>query len=161
MEPPYDALMSRGVISTRVGFSGGTVENPSYARVTKGDTGHREVVEVVFDPARIRYAELVEVFWSNIDPYDDKGQFCDKGDPYRAGVFFMNDGQKREFERVRDDLIKQGRLRRDHSVFAVPGKAFFPAEEEHQDYYRKNPIRYKFYRERCGRDRRLREVWTR
>ena len=157
MEGPFDAL--EGVLDTKSGYTAGQVENPSYEQVTRGDTGHTEAVQVVYDPSRVSYEKLLEVFWRNIDPVDATGQFCDKGSQYRSGIYWHDAEQRRLAEKSRAELVEQDRFDRPIATEIVEAEAFYPAEEYHQDYYQKNPIRYRFYRSRCGRDRRLQEVW--
>jgi peptide methionine sulfoxide reductase msrA/msrB len=159
IQKPYDVLKTEGVVSATVGYSGGTKENPSYEQVSDGNTGHREVIEVVFDPSKISYERLLRVFWPNIDPYDSKGQFCDKGDQYKAGVYYANEQQRLTFESLKKEFLEAGKLREPLFVFLEPLKKFFAAEDYHQGYYEKNPIRYKYYRLSCGRDSRLEAVW--
>ena len=156
MEPPYDEL--DGVISTIVGYIGGTTRNPTYGQVTTGRTGHTEAMEVRYDPSKISYQELLDVFWVNIDPTVDDRQFCDKGNQYRAGIFYHDAEQKALAEASRQKIIDSGRF--DRVVTEVTAASvFYKAEEYHQDYYIKNPLRYKFYRYNCSRDRRLEELW--
>jgi len=156
MEPPYDEL--DGVISTIAGYIGGTTPNPTYGQVTTGRTGHTEAMEVRYDPSKITYQELLDVFWVNIDPTVDDRQFCDRGNQYRAGIFYHDAEQKALAEASRQKIIDSGRF--DRVVTEVtPASTFYRAEEYHQDYYIKNPLRYKFYRYNCGRDRRLEELW--
>jgi peptide-methionine (S)-S-oxide reductase len=156
MEPPYDKL--EGVISTTSGYTGGHRQNPTYKEVTAGDTGHAEAVEVVYDPAKVDYAKLLDVFWRNIDPTVADRQFCDIGNQYRTAVFYHDDTQKRLAEQSRQVLEASGRFPRIVTEI-VPAGPFYPAEEYHQDYYQKNPLRYQFYRYSCGRDQRLEELW--
>ena len=151
MQPPFDALKGNGVKAVRVGYSGGAKENPTYEETSKGQTGHREVVEVNYDPKKITYSQLLKVFWENIDPFDKYGQFCDKGEQYTSAVFYSNEQEKSAFEKTKP----KGQV----TTLILPAKKFYPAEEYHQSYYKKNPIRYKFYRYNCGRDKRLKEVW--
>lgn len=154
MESPFDKLP--GVDSVTAGYTGGHVRNPSYEEVSGGNTGHRESVQIIYDPNRISYAQLLEVFWHNIDPMDNAGQFCDKGPQYRAAIFYHDDTQKRLAEESKAALVKRfGRVDTD----IVAASDFYRAEEYHQHYYRKNPVRYKFYRFNCGRDQRLAAVW--
>ncbi|WP_411726532.1 peptide-methionine (S)-S-oxide reductase MsrA [Methyloglobulus sp.] len=156
MEPPFDALP--GVISTISGYTGGHTENPTYREVSNGKTGHVEAVEVTYDPAKITYDKLLEVFWHNIDPFDDDGQFCDKGDPYKAVIFYQDEKEKQLAEAAK--TAAKTKLPDEPIVISIkPAGKFFPAEEYHQDYYLKNPKRYKFYRFTCGRDQRLSQVW--
>lgn len=154
MEPPYDKL--DGVASTTSGYIGGHKDNPTYEEVSAGITGHTEAVEIVYDPEKIGYEKLLEVFWRNIDPQAKDRQFCDSGTQYRSAIFYVDDGQKKQAEDSRKEMEK--RLGRIHTEIA-PASTFYPAEDYHQDYYRKNPLRYKFYRASCGRDRRLKELW--
>ncbi len=157
MEPPYDAL--DGVVSTTSGFMGGHVESPSYEQVVRGGTGHVEAVKVVYDPARVSYETLLEVYWQNVDPLDDGGQFCDRGEAYLTAIF-VADAQQRELaEASRAALDASGRLDRPVVTPVRDWSEFWPAEAYHQEYYRKNPLRYRFYRFNCGRDRRLEELW--
>jgi peptide-methionine (S)-S-oxide reductase len=157
MEPPFDEL--EGVVATISGYTGGTVPNPGYEEVSAGGTGHAEVVRIVYDPAHVSYARLLEVFWHNIDPVTANRQFCDGGEQYRSAIFVHDEAQARAAEASRDALEKSGRLAGRIVTEIVTASAFYPAEEYHQDYYRKNPVRYKFYRFNCGRDERLRELW--
>lgn len=158
MEPPYDEL--EGVLETTSGFAGGDVVNPSYNQVTAGGTGHLEVVQITYDPAVVDYARLLEVFWVNIDPLDGGGQFCDRGEHYTSAIFYQNEEERRLAEASRQELARSGRLGSQQIQTSIrPLNAFYPAEEYHQNYYQKNPIRYRFYRNACGRDRRLRELW--
>lgn len=159
IQPPYDLLKGKGVISTSVGYAGGTKENPTYEEVSSGNSGHIEVIQVIYDPKQISYDQLLEIFWKNIDPYDSKGQFCDKGPQYISGVLFADDSQRSTFEKSKENLIKSGKLKGTIATQAIPLSKFYPAEEYHQGYYEKNPIRYKFYRNGCGRDKRLKEIW--
>lgn len=155
MEPPFDVV--EGVLATTAGFSGGYVEHPSYEAVTRGGTGHLEVVEVTYDPAKVSYQDLLAIYWPNIDPFDDGGQFCDRGDSYRAAIFVATDA-----ERVAAEASKaavEATLGRAVVTQILSATAFYPAEDYHQNYYEENPLRYKFYRYNCGRDRRLATVW--
>jgi peptide-methionine (S)-S-oxide reductase len=157
MEPPFDAL--EGVVSTTSGYIGGHLANPRYEQVAGGGTGHSEAVKVVFRPDRVGYEALLEVFWRNIDPLDDGGQFCDRGDQYRAAIFYSNEEQRQIAEQSRERLKQAQRFTEPIVTAVVPATEFYPAEDYHQDYYQKNPLRYKFYRYGCGRDARLRELW--
>ncbi len=161
MEPPFDKL--DGVLATTSGYAGGSKEDATYKKTSTGRTGHREVVEIKYDPARIGYAQLLEVFWRNIDPYDRRGQFCDKGPQYTSAIFALNDEQRRIAEESKAKLVaqleaggKQGSL---IVTEILPAAEFYPAEDYHQNYYEKNPLRYKVYRWNCGRDARLKQVW--
>lgn len=155
MEPPYDKL--DGVIATTSGYTGGHAESPTYEQVTFGDTGHLEAVEVTYDADRIDYETLLDVFWRNIDPFDDLGQFCDKGESYRAAIFVANDSERELAEATR--RAREEKLDRVFLTRILERGPFYPAEDYHQDYYKKNPIRYNYYRFRCGRDERLEQVW--
>jgi peptide-methionine (S)-S-oxide reductase len=157
MEPPYDEL--DGVISTTSGYTGGRKQNPTYEEVSTGTTGHTEAVQVVYDPKRISYARLLEVFWRNIDPLATNAQFCDHGTQYRSGIFYHDAEQRRLAEDSKRALEASGRFKGPIVTEIVAAGTFYPAEEYHQDYYKKNPIRYKFYRAGCGRDQRLAELW--
>jgi peptide-methionine (S)-S-oxide reductase len=155
MEPPFDGLP--GVIATTSGYAGGTTDSPSYREVTAGGTGHVEVVEVRYDPARISYPQLLEVYWRQVDPFDPDGQFCDQGDSYRPAIFALTADQRSAAEASKAAV--EARLGQPVAVRIEPPARFWPAEEYHQDYYQKNPARYRFYRAGCGRDARLRAVW--
>ena len=159
MEPPYDKL--DGVISTTSGYAGGKKASPTYEEVSAGGTGHYEVVRIEYDPAKVSYEKLLQVFWHNIDPFDAKGQFCDKGSQYRAAIFALDDEQKRLAEASKDALVKSGKLKGTIVTEVLPAATFYPAEDYHQDYYVKSATRYKLYRWNCGRDARLTEVWGR
>ena len=155
MEPPFEKLP--GVISVTSGYTGGRTVQPSYEEVSSGSTGHVEAVEIVFDPAKVTYEQLLEVFWHNIDPFDDTGQFCDKGEQYRAAIFVHDARQRQLAEASKNAVVATTR----HKVVTTirPATLFTRAEEYHQDYYKKNPLRYRFYRAGCGRDARLHELW--
>jgi peptide-methionine (S)-S-oxide reductase len=142
-----------GIVEVKVGFAGGTSTNPTYA----SHEGYQEVVKVVFDPKIISYTQLLDIFWHNIDPFDDAGQFCDKGDPYKSIIFFQNADQEREIQASKEAIEKRlGKKVVTDLKLATP---FYDAEDEHQDYKIKNPVRYKIYRWNCGRDQRLKEIW--
>ncbi len=146
-----------GVVATTSGFTGGRVPNPTYKQVVGGGTGHIEAVKVVYDPARISYPQLVARFLLTIDVTDGGGQFCDRGNTYRPAIFVSNANQRRVAEQA---LGKAGReLGQKIAVEVVPASRFWAAEVYHQDYYKKNPARYKFYRWKCGRDQRLKDLW--
>jgi peptide-methionine (S)-S-oxide reductase len=154
MEGPFDSLP--GVISVTSGYTGGHVTNPTYEQVSAGGTGHRESVEIVFDPTRITYAKLLDVFWRNVDPMDNDGQFCDKGSQYRSAIFYHDETQKRLAEESNAAVVKKlGRVYTD----LLPASIFWRAEDYHQHFYKKNPVRYHFYRFNCGRDQRLKALW--
>jgi peptide methionine sulfoxide reductase msrA/msrB len=157
MEAPFDKVP--GVVSTTSGYAGGKVKNPTYEQVSEGSTGHAEALQVVYDPAKVSYEQLVEVFWRNVDPTDRGGQFCDRGSQYRTGIFPEGDAQKRAAEESKHALEASGRLKKPIVTEIVPLEAFYPAEDYHQDFYKKSPVRYMTYRAGCRRDRRLEELW--
>jgi len=157
MEPPFDKL--DGVISTTSGYTGGQTKNPSYEEVSSGGTGHTESVEIVFDPAKISYTQLLNVFWHNIDPLTPDAQFCDHGSQYRTAIFYHNEEQKHLAEASKKALEQSGQLAKPIVTEIVPAGEFYKAEDYHQDYYQKNPVRYKFYRYQCGRDQVLEQLW--
>ena len=148
-----------GVTSVISGYTGGRLADPTYEQVSHGGTGHYEAVKVDFDPNRVSYATLLDVFWHNVDPVDAGGQFCDRGDQYRSAIFYENDEQKRLAEQSKAEIEGSGRPGRPIVTPIVAATTFYPAEEYHQDYYKKNPLRYHYYRASCGRDRRLAQVW--
>jgi peptide-methionine (S)-S-oxide reductase len=150
-----------GVISTTSGYSGGRIANPTYEQVSAGGTGHIESVRVVYDPARISYASLVERFFPTIDPVDAGGQFCDHGSQYRSAIFVANPRERAIAEAAKAKAARALKVPGPIVTLILPAARFYPAEDYHQDYYRKNPIRYKFYRTTCGRDARLSRVWGR
>ena len=157
MEYPFDKL--EGVISTTSGYIGGHYKDPTYEDITTGRTGHAEAVEVVFDPKKVTYEQLLHVFWRNIDPLVKDRQFCDVGSQYRTAIFYHDEAQKKAAEKSRDELNKSGRFKQPIKTEIVAASTFYRAEEYHQDYYKKNPIRYVFYRNGCGRDGRLKSLW--
>ena len=157
MEPPFDEL--DGVISTTVGYAGGHTENPTYEEVSAGVTGHTEAVQIGYDPERVSYQDLLDVFWRNIDPLDANGQFCDKGSQYRTAIFYHDPDQKRLAEESKKKLEESKPFEKTIVTEITPLSEFYVAEDYHQDYYRKNPVRYKFYRYTCGRDNRLQQLW--
>lgn len=157
MEPPFDRLP--GVVSTTSGYSGGSKLNPTYEEVSAGITGHAEVVQVAYDPAKISYEQLLDVFWKNIDPTTPDRQFCDRGTQYRPAIFFHDESQKRAAEASKRRIEQSGQLSAPIATQIVPLTRFYPAEEYHQDFYKKSPVRYKTYRFGCGRDARLAELW--
>ncbi len=156
MEPPFDKL--DGVHATISGYTGGQTADPTYREVSAGRTGHTEAVQIHYDPSQISYAELLDVFWRNIDPEAENRQFCDGGTQYRSGIFFENEDQRLAAVASKEALEKSGKVERIFTEI-TPFEAFYPAEDYHQDYYEKNPVRYKLYRTGCGRDRRLEELW--
>lgn len=156
MEPPFDKL--EGVISTTSGYTGGHTENPTYEEVSSGATGHAEALRIEYNPAKISYGRLLEVFWRNIDPTAKDAQFCDHGNQYRSAIFYHDEEQRRLAEESKQKIVESGRFAEIHTQIAA-ASTFYPAEDYHQDYYLKNPLRYKFYRYSCGRDQRLKELW--
>ncbi len=156
VEAAFDEVA--GVVSTTSGYAGGHVANPTYGQVSAGGTGHAESVQVEYDPAKVSYQHLLEVFWHNIDPTAVDSQFCDHGHQYRSAIFVADAEQRRLAEASKAKLVASGRFPRVATTIE-PLDAFYPAEEYHQDYYEKNPIRYRFYRTACGRDARLHELW--
>lgn len=157
MEPPFDVLP--GVISTTSGYTSGHTVDPTYVSTSTGKTGHTEAVKIVYDPAKVSYEKLLHVFWRNHDPLTANAQFCDRGSQYRAGIYYGSDEERKLAETSKAELEKSGRFRSKITTEIVAQTAFYPAEDYHQDYYQKNPIRYKIYRSGCGRDRRLNELW--
>jgi peptide-methionine (S)-S-oxide reductase len=157
MEPPFDKLP--GVVSTTSGYMGGTKRNPTYEEVSAGRTGHTEVVQVAYDPAKVSYEKLLEVFWRNIDPTVKDRQFCDVGSQYRTGIFYHTAEQRRLAEASKAAVEKTKPFKEPIVTPIAAAGDFWPAEEYHQDYYKKNPLRYKYYRHGCGRDQRLLQLW--
>ena len=157
MEHPFDEL--DGVLSTISGYCGGHTQNPTYQEVTTGRTGHTEAVQITYDPEIVSYEKLLEVFWRNINPVDADGQFVDRGTQYRPGIFYHNEEQKQLAEKSREGLAQSGRFQSPIKTEIVPLDKFYPAEDYHQDYYQKNPVRYGFYRYNSGRDQFLKKVW--
>ncbi len=157
MVPPFDRL--KGVLSVTSGYTGGHAENPTYQQVSAGGTGHAEAVQILYDPDQISYEKLLEVFWHNIDPVAINRQFCDFGDPYRSEIFYHSEKQKHLAEQSKAAIEQSGLFREPIATKMTPASAFYKAEAYHQDFYKKSPIRYKFYRFLCGRDQRLDDLW--
>jgi peptide-methionine (S)-S-oxide reductase len=157
MEQTFDKL--DGVISTTSGYTGGNIENPTYKQVSRGTTGHTEAVQIVYDPKLVSYAELLDVFWRNIDPTNANGQFCDWGSQYRSEIFYHNGEQRLLASNSKAALEELKPFKELVATKVTAATTFYPAEDYHQDYYRKNPVRYKSYRYLCGRDKRLKELW--
>lgn len=157
MEPPFVSL--KGVASVTSGYTGGHKKNPTYEDVSSGATGHAEAIEILYDPAQITYSGLLDVFWRNIDPTTPNRQFVDIGTQYRSAIFYHNEEQRRLAEESKARLEKSGRFDKPIVTEIVPASAFYKAEEYHQKYYQKNPIRYKFYRYNSGRDQYLKKIW--
>ncbi len=155
MEKPFDELP--GVVSTTSGYTGGTVENPTYNQVSSGGTGHYEAMEVRYNPKQVSYDQLLETFWVNIDPVDSKGQFCDKGDQYRSAIFYETPAQQQEAADSKEKIAE--RLKSAIATEILPAATFYDAEDYHQNYYQTHAVRYKIYRYSCGRDQRLAQVW--
>ena len=156
MEPPFDK--TEGVLSTTSGYTGGQKAGATYKEVSGGDTGHKEAVRVVYDPQKVSYEKLLDVFWRNVDPVDAGGQFCDRGEPYKTAIFVSDDEQRRVADESKAALQQSGQFA-SITVPIEPASVFWEAEGYHQDYYMKNPTKYKFYRWKCGRDARLDAVW--
>jgi peptide-methionine (S)-S-oxide reductase len=156
VEADFDKVA--GVISTTSGYLNGKTKNPTYKEVSAGGSGHVEAVEIVYDPAKVTYAKLLDVFWRNIDPLVKDKQFCDSGDMYRTGIYYLDDEQKKLAEETKKTVQAKFAPR---TVYTEIAKAdtFTKAEEYHQDYYKKNEARYNFYRWNCGRDQRLEQLW--
>jgi peptide methionine sulfoxide reductase msrA/msrB len=158
MEPPFQKL--EGVLSVTPGYTGGNKKNPTYEQVCSGTTGHLEAIEIVFDPEKISYTDLLDVFWRQIDPTDSGGQFADRGHQYKTAIFYHDDRQKKLAEESRAALNSSGRFPRPVVTEIIPASEFYPAEKYHQDYYKKNPLRYKLYRQGSSRDSYLEKVWS-
>jgi peptide-methionine (S)-S-oxide reductase len=157
MEPPFDKLP--GVTATISGYTGGRTVNPSYEQVSSGSTGHAEAVQVIYDPKKVSYEKLLEVFWVNIDPTVKDRQFCDSGNQYRTGIFYSDEAQRKAAEASKAAIEKSKPFKQAIVTPIEMAGAFYAAEDYHQDYYKKNPVRYNFYRTGCGRDARLKELW--
>ena len=148
-----------GVTNAVSGYIGGKVANPTYEQVSTGATGHTEAVQITYDPAQVSYAQLVDWFWRNIDPIDARGQFCDKGSQYRSGIFYRSDAEKKIAEDTKRALEASGRFKQPIATEITAAGQFYPAEDYHQDYYKKNANRYQFYKYGCGRVQRLEQLW--
>ena len=148
-----------GVIAVVSGYMGGDVVNPTYEQVSGGGTGHAESVEVLYNPSRVSYAKLLDGFWRNVDPLTPNAQFCDHGSQYRSAIFYLNDEEKRLAEESKQAIEQSKRFTQPIVTQVVKASVFYPAEDYHQDFYKKNPIRYKFYKYTCGRAQRLEELW--
>jgi peptide-methionine (S)-S-oxide reductase len=157
MEPPFDRLA--GVTATISGYTGGTRVNPTYEEVSSGATGHAESVEVIYDPKKVSYEKLLEVYWVNVDPTVKDRQFCDSGTQYRTTIFYQDEAQRKAAEASKAALEKSRPFKEAIVTPIVMAGVFYPAEEYHQDYYKKNPVRYQIYRSGCGRDARLKQLW--
>jgi peptide-methionine (S)-S-oxide reductase len=157
VEADFDKV--EGVISTTSGYIGGKTAKPDYRQVSSGGTGHAEAVEIVFDPAKVSYEKLLQVFWRNIDPVAKNRQFCDSGDMYRSAIFFHGNEQRTLAEKSRKDIEASGQFSQPIVTEITAASTFYPAEDYHQDYHLKNPRKYSFYRWNCGRDQRLEQIW--
>ena len=157
MEPPFDKL--EGVISTTSGYTGGHTKNPSYKQTSSGKTGHTEAIQIVYDPMKVSYEKLLNVFWHNIDPTTADQQFCDRGNQYRSEIFYHNEEQKHLADASKSALIESKPFKAPIVTQVTQASTFYAAEDYHQDYYKKNPIRYRYYRYGCGRDKRLKQLW--
>ena len=157
MQPPYDNLP--GIISTTVGYIGGTEDNPTYEEVSTGETGHAEAVQIVFDSTKISYQELLHVFWRNIDPTNPLGQFADRGSQYRTAIFYKNEKQKKVAIQSKKELEQSGKFDKPIVTEIVPASRFYPAEDYHQEYYKNHPLRYNSYKIGSGRAGYLEKTW--
>ena len=157
MEEAFEKV--EGVLSATSGYMGGTAADPSYEEVSAGRTGHAESVEVVYDPAKVSHQKLLDAFWRNVDPITPNAQFCDHGSQYRSAIFFQTDEEKRASDTSKQAIEQSKRFKEPIVTQIVMASQFYPAEEYHQDFYKKNPIRYKFYKYNCGRAQRLEELW--
>ena len=157
MEQPFDKLP--GVSATISGYTGGKKTNPSYQEVSSGSTGHAEAVQVIYDPKKVSYEKLLEVYWVNVDPTVRDRQFCDSGNQYRPEIFYSDDAQRKAAEASKAAIEKTKPFKEPIVVPITMATTFYPAEDYHQDYYMKNPVRYNFYRTGCGRDARLKQLW--
>ncbi len=157
MEPPFEKL--NGVVEVIAGYIGGEKEEPTYKEVSSGTTGHYEAIQIIYEPEKISYEELLDVFWKQIDPTDAGSSFVDRGQQYGSAIFYHDDKQRRLAELLKEKLGKSGVFKKPIATKIVEFKIFYKAEDYHQDYYKKNPLRYKFYRSRSGRDQFLNEVW--
>lgn len=155
VEEAFDGVP--GVLSTTSGYTGGRTPNPTYEQVSSGGTGHTEAVEVTYDPSRVSYETLLQTFWRNVDAVDSGGQFCDRGSQYRSGIFFHSAEQQQLANASKKQMAEK--LGKPIATEILPAGPFYKAEEYHQDYYKKNPLRYKFYKWNCGRAQRLEELW--
>ena len=157
MEPPFDKV--QGVLSAISGYTGGTEKDPTYEQVSSGKTGHLEALQVIYDPSRVSYSQLLDIFWKNVDPTQGNGQFVDIGPQYRTAIFYHNEEQRRLALESRNRLQESRKFAKPIVTEIRPATEFYPAEDYHQDYYKKNPIRYKYYRLGSGRDQFLEETW--
>ena len=147
-----------GVEKVVSGYTGGSAKNPTYKEVSAGGTGHYEAIQVYFDTDKVSYTKLLDVFWRNVDPVDPDGQFCDKGQQYKAAIFYSDADQEKLASQSKKNITRSGRFKKITTAI-LPAAEFYPAEEYHQDYAKKNPVHYQYYRYRCGRDQRLEQLW--
>lgn len=157
VEPLFEKL--DGVVSVTSGYTGGEKPNPTYEEVSTGETGHAEAVQIVFDPSKLEYARLLEIFWRNIDPTVEDRQFCDVGSQYRTAVFYHSEVQRRAALESKESVERKRPFREPIVTEITAAGEFYPAEEYHQNFHRKNPVRYNAYRLACGRDKRLKDLW--
>jgi len=157
MEEAFEKV--EGVVSVISGYTGGRLANPTYEEVSAGGTGHAESVEVTYDPNKVTYQQLLEVFWHNVDPTTPNAQFCDHGNQYRTAIFYHDETQKRLIDESRQEVERSKSFPQPIVTEIVPASIFYPAEEYHQDFYKKNSVRYKFYKWNCGRSQRLNQLW--
>lgn len=157
VESDFDKV--EGVLETTSGYAGGKTENPTYEDVGSGQTGHAEALQVTYDPSKVTYEKLLDYYWRHVDLVDGGGQFCDRGNQYRPAIFTNSEDQKKLAEASKAALEKSGKFKKPIAVQIAPVGVFTAAEDYHQDYYKKNPVRYKFYRAGCGRDARLEQLW--
>lgn len=157
MEEVYEKV--EGVVSVISGYTGGHLANPTYEQVSAGGTGHAESVEVIYDPHKVTYQHLLEVFWRNIDPTTPNAQFCDQGSQYRSAIFYHDETQKRFIDESKQAVESSKTFPQPIVTEIIPASIFYAAEDYHQDFYQKNPVRYKFYKWNCGRSQRLEQLW--
>lgn len=157
MEEAFEKV--EGVVSVVSGYMGGTGANPTYEEVSAGRTGHAESVEVTYDPTRVTYQKLLDAFWHNVDPLTPNAQFCDHGSQYRSAVFYSTEDEKRQAEESKTVIEQTKKFPAPIVTQLTPAATFYPAEDYHQDYYKKNPLRYKYYKYGCGRAARLEALW--
>jgi peptide-methionine (S)-S-oxide reductase len=157
MEEAFEDV--EGIVSVDSGYTGGQVENPTYEQVSAGGTGHTESIEVTFDPTKVTYQQLLEVFWRNVDPTTPNAQFCDHGNQYRTAIFYHDENQRQLIDKSKQRIELSKNFPEPIVTEISPASAFYPAEEYHQDFYTKNPIRYKYYKWNCGRTKRLEQLW--
>lgn len=157
MEPPYEKI--DGVVSVVAGYTGGETKDPTYEEVSTGETGHREAVQITFDPARTSFEALLDIFWRSVDPTDQDGQFADRGDQYRTAIYYHDEAQRAAAERSKAELGASGRFTSPIKTEIIPYQSFYPAEDYHQDYYQKNPVHYTLYKSGSGREGFLKRTW--